>query len=97
MALREFQEVARLAPKQGSTHVKVGQLAFRLNQLPVAERAFVTALTLNPADHPARFLLSQVYENEGKLTDAERECSYVAPIIPAAQPVLQRIRSRLGR
>jgi serine/threonine protein kinase len=97
LALREFQEVARLAPKQENTHVKVGQLAFRLNQLPVAERAFVTALTLNPADHPARFLLSQVYENEGKLTDAERECSYVAPIIPAAQPVLQRIRSRLGR
>jgi serine/threonine protein kinase len=97
LALREFQEVARLAPKQESTHVKVGQLAFRINQLPVAERAFVTALTLNPADHPARFLLSQVYENEGKLTDAERECSYVAPIIPAAQPVLQRIRSRLGR
>jgi serine/threonine protein kinase len=97
LALREFQEVARLAPKQGSTHVKVGQLAFRLNQLPIAERAFVTALTLNPADHPARFLLSQVYENEGKLTDAERECSYVTPIIPAAQPVLQRIRSRLGR
>ncbi len=96
-ALREFQEVARLAPKQESAHVKVGQIAFRLNQLALAERAFVTALTMNPADHPARFLLSQVYENEGKLTDAERECSYVAPIIPAAVPVLQRIRSRLGR
>ncbi|MFL5628499.1 MAG: serine/threonine protein kinase [Ktedonobacteraceae bacterium] len=97
LALREFQEVARLAPKQENTHVKVGQLAFRLNQLGLAERAFVTALTINPADHPARFLLSQVYENEGKLTDAERECAYVAPIIPAAVPVLQRIRSRLGR
>ena len=96
-ALREFQEVARLAPKQESAHVKVGQIAFRLNQLALAERAFVTALTMNPADHPARFLLSQVYENEGKLTDAERECSYVAPIIPSAVPVLQRIRSRLGR
>jgi serine/threonine protein kinase len=97
LALREFQEVARLAPKLGSAHVKVGQLAFRLNQLIFAERAFVTALTLNPADHATRFLLSQVYENEGKLTDAERECAYVAPIIPAAQPMLQRIRSRLGR
>ena len=69
----------------------------RLNQLPVAERAFVTALTLNPADHPTRFLLSQVYENEGKFLDAERECGYVVPVIPAAQPVLLRIRSRLGR
>ncbi len=97
LALREFQEVARLAPKLESAHAKVGQLAFRLNQLAVAERAFVTALTLNPADHPTRFLLSQVYENEGKLTDAERECAYVAPILPAAQPMLQRVRSRLGR
>jgi len=68
-----------------------------LNQFPIAERAFVTVLTLNPADHQTRFLLSQVYENEGKLIDAERECAYVAPMIPAAQQVLLRIRSRLGR
>ena len=97
LALREYQETARLVPKQHDFHVKVGQLAMRLNQLPVAERAFVTALTLNPADHPTRFLLSQVYENEGKFLDAERECGYVVPVIPAAQPVLLRIRSRLGR
>jgi len=97
LALREYQEAARLAPKQQDLHVKVGQIALRMNQLPVAERAFVTALTLNPADHPSRFLLSQVYESEGKFLDAERECAYVTPIIPAAQPVLIRIRSRLGR
>src|SRR6266568_7569202 len=96
-ALREYQEAVRLAPNRHDFHVKVGQLAMRLNQLPVAERAFVTALTLNPADHPTRFLLSQVYENEGKFLDAERECGYVVPVIPAAQPVLLRIRSRLGR
>ncbi len=96
-ALREYQEAARLAPKQALLHQKVGQLAWRLNQLPVAERAFVTALTLNAADHQTRFLLCQVYENEGKLIDAERECAYVVPMIPAAQQVLLRIRSRLGR
>src|SRR2546421_2261498 len=96
-ALREYQEAARFAPKQPLLHQKVGQLAWRLNQFPIAERAFVTVLTLNPADHQTRFLLSQVYENEGKLIDAERECAYVAPMIPAAQQVLLRIRSRLGR
>src|SRR6266480_7865915 len=96
-ALREYQEAARFAPKQPLLHQKVGQLAWRLNQFPIAERAFVTVLTLNPADHQTRFLLSQVYENEGKLIDAERECSYVVPMIPAAQQVLLRIRSRLGR
>ena len=98
-ALREFQEAARLAPKsvQASLHQRVGLLALRLNNLPVAERAFVGALTLNPADHATRFQLSQVYEQEGKLVDAERECSYIVAMIPAAQPVLQRIRFRLGR
>ncbi len=96
-ALREYQEAARIAPKQALLHQKVGQIAWRLNQLPIAERAYVTALTLNAADHQTRFLLSQVYENEGKLIDAERECSYVVQMIPAAQQVLLRIRSRLGR
>ncbi len=96
-ALREYQEAVRLSPKQAVLHQKIGQLAWRLNQFPVAERAFVTVLTINPADHQTRFLLSQIYEIEGKLVDAERECSYVVPMIPAAQPMLQRIRSRMGR
>ena len=96
-ALREYQEAARLAPKQPGLHLKIGQLAWRLNQLPVAERAFVTVLTINPADHQTRFLLSQVYENEGKIVDAERECSFVVSVIPAAQPMLVRLQSRLRR
>jgi serine/threonine protein kinase len=96
-ALREYQEAVRLAPKQAGLHLRIGQLAWRLNQLPVAERAFIAVLTINPADHQTRFLLSQVYENEGKFIDAERECAYVVPMIPAAQPMLQRLRSRLGR
>jgi len=98
-ALREFQEAVRMAPKsvQVSLHQRVGQLALRLNNLSVAERAFVAVLTINPADHPTRFQLSQVYEQEGKLVDAERECSYVVAMIPAAQPALQRIKIRLGR
>jgi serine/threonine protein kinase len=96
-ALREYQEAARLAPTQAAMHLKVGQLAFRLHQLPVAERAFITVLRLHPEDYQTRFLLSQVYENEGKLIDAERECAYVVRVIPAAQPMLSRLRSRLGR
>src|SRR6266516_428053 len=96
-ALREYQEAVRLAPNRGELHARVGQVALRMNQLPVAERAFVAALTRNPADHQARFLLSQVYESQGKFSDAERECAYVVPMIPAAAQMLQRIRSRLGR
>lgn len=96
-ALREYQEAARLSPSQAIMHQKVGQMAFRLNQWPVAERALVTALRQRPEDYQARFLLSQVYEQEGKLLDAERECSYAARVIPAAQPMLESLRRRLGR
>jgi len=99
-ALREFQEAARLAGKQPALYYKVGQLATRLNQFPAAERAYVQILTLNAADHQARFLLSQVYESEGRLEDAWRQCNFViGPLAnnPAVQALYQRLRTRLGR
>ena len=101
-ALREYQEALRLAPpgsKRPDLHYAVGQLASRLNQLLLAERAYVEVLTINPADHSTRFLLSQVYEREGKLEAARRECGYVVAAMPgnqAAQAMLQRLRSQLG-
>jgi len=102
-ALREYQEALRLAPpgsKRPDLHYAIGQLASRLNQLLLAERAYVEVLTINPADHSTRFLLSQVYEREGKLEAARRECAYVVGAVPsnqAAQAMLQRLRSQLGR
>jgi tetratricopeptide (TPR) repeat protein/tRNA A-37 threonylcarbamoyl transferase component Bud32 len=100
-ALREYQEAVRLLPltlKRPDIHVALGQLALRMRQLPVAERALVQALTINAADHATRFLLSQVYEQEGKLADALRECSYVLQATPAnqaAQAMLQRLRGQV--
>lgn len=97
-ALNEYQEAVRLLPpniKRIDPHFDLGQLALRMNQLPMAERAFVQVLTLNAAFHDARFLLSQVYEREGKAADALRECSYVVQAVPgnqAAQAMLQRLR-----
>jgi serine/threonine protein kinase len=102
-ALREYQEVLRSVPpgtKRPDLYYAIGQLAWRLNQLLVAERAFVQVLIINPADHTTRFLLSQVYEREGKLEDARRECTYVVGAVPgnqAAQAMLQRLRGQLGR
>src|SRR6266446_5264684 len=102
-ALREYQEVLRLVPpgaKRPDLYYAIGQLAWRLNQLLVAERAFVQVLIINPADHTTRFLLSQVYEREGKLEDALRECRYVVGAVPgnqAALAMLQRLSSQLGR
>ncbi|MBE3559625.1 MAG: protein kinase [Ktedonobacteraceae bacterium] len=99
-ALREYQEAARLAPKNPAIQYALGQVAMRLNQLPIAEQAFVQVLFSNPGDHQTRFLLSQVYERENKLEDAFRECGYVVGHLsanPAVQQMYQRLRTRLGR
>lgn len=102
-ALNEYQEAVRLLPpnfKRIDPHFDLGQLALRMNQLSMAERAFVQVLTLNAAFHDARFLLSQVYEREGKPADALRECSYVVQAAPgntAAQAMLQRLRGSAPR
>jgi tetratricopeptide (TPR) repeat protein len=104
-ALREYQEALNLIPKlpvQPALHfaLTLGQLAMRMNQLPIAEHAYVQALIMNRADHQTRFQLSQVYERENKLEDAFRECSYVIGPLgsnPAVQQMYQRLRTRLGR
>ena len=102
-ALREYQEALRLASpgsKRPDLHYAIGQLASRLNQLMLAERAYVEVLKINPADHATRFLLSIIYEREGKLEAALRECGYVVAATPsnqAAQAMLQRLHSQLRR
>lgn len=99
-ALREYQEAVRLVPKNIVTQYALGRLAIRLNQFPVAERALVQVLTANAGDHQTRFLLAQVYENEGKLEDAWRECNFVLVPLgtnPAVVQMHQRLRARLGR
>ncbi|GCE19488.1 protein kinase domain-containing protein [Dictyobacter kobayashii] len=105
-AIREYQEALRLAPARPEIlrlrlYFSLGQLAMRNNQWPVAENAFVQVLILNAAEPQARFLLSQVYEREGKLEDAFRECGYVmnGPMgnTPAAQQLFFSLKNRLGR
>jgi serine/threonine protein kinase len=100
-ALREYQEATQLAPQHPGIHFALGQLALRLNRLPLAEQAFVQVLNVNPADHRTRFLLAQVYERENRLADALRECNYVVGPLgvsdPAVPQMLNRLRARLGR
>jgi tetratricopeptide (TPR) repeat protein/tRNA A-37 threonylcarbamoyl transferase component Bud32 len=101
-AAREYQEAVRLSPptvKRTELNYSLGQLSYRMRQWPLAERAFVQVLTANPADHATRFLLSQVYEQEGKLADALRECNFVVQATPAnqaAQIMLQRLNSQVA-
>ncbi len=109
-AIRAYQEALRLAgatvPPQPKLvmlrlNYALGQVARRANQFALAEHAFVQVLILNPADHSSRFLLAQVYEQEGKFEEAFRECSYVLlPLGATNQMVHQvynRLRMRLGR
>jgi serine/threonine protein kinase len=106
LALREYQQAVSVAPQQPEIlrvrlYFSLGQLAMRVNQLSVAEHAFVQILVLQAADTQARFLLSQVYEREGKLEDAFRECGYVmnGPLgsTPAVQQLFFNVKNRLGR
>ena len=95
-ALHEYQEAVRLTIMQAEMvrirlFFALAQIAMRIKQLPVAEHGFVQVLIMNPADHQARFLLSQVYEQEGKVDDAFRECGYVmnGPLGKSNPAVLQ--------
>ena len=103
LALREYQEAVRLAPKQNHAplYFALGQVAMRLSQFAVAEHAFVQVLMINPGDHQTRYLLSQAYERQNKLDDALRECGYVVGPLgssnPAVSAMYQRLRAQLGR
>jgi Flp pilus assembly protein TadD len=107
LALRDFQEAVRLAVASSRPQavlvrlqVGLGHAAWRLRQLPQAETAFVQALFLNASDHQTRFLLAQVYEQEGKLAEALRECSYVLGPLgnnPMVHQMYHRLRQRLGQ
>ncbi len=99
-ALREYQEAGHLAPKNPGIHYSVGQLAMRLGQFHLAERAFVQVLTINPADHQTRFLLSQVYEREQKWQEAHKQCTYVIQAEPnntQARAMQARLQAYLKR
>jgi serine/threonine protein kinase len=105
-AVREYQQALSMAPPQPEIlrlrlYFSLGQVAMRANQWSIAEHAFVQILMLNAADAQARFLLSQVYEREGKLEDAFRECGYVinGPLggNPAVQQLFFSVKNRLGR
>lgn len=109
-ALREYQEALRLAATPSQVplvllrlHFAIGQVARRLgsSQFPVAENAFVQVLILNPSDHRTRYLLAQVYEQEGKVDEAFRECGYVLGPLgnsdPTVSQMYNRLRIRLGR
>ena len=105
-AVREYQQALSLVPPQPEIlrlrlYFSLGQVAMRALQWSVAEHAFVQILRLNAADAQARYLLSQVYEREGKLEDAFRECSYVinGPLggNPAVRKLFFSVKNRLGR
>ncbi|HTI14387.1 MAG TPA: serine/threonine-protein kinase [Dictyobacter sp.] len=104
LSVRAYQEALRCAPQGREVrlrlHFALGLAAWRAQQLPVAEYTFVQVLILNPADSQARYLLSQVYEREGKLAEAFTQCSYIMNTMgnnPSVQQFYQNLKNRLGR
>jgi len=78
----------------------LGQLAKRMNQFAIAERAFIQVATANQADNQIHFLLGQVYESENKLDDALREyleAARLAPQNPAVQFALGQLAKRMNQ
>ncbi len=109
-ALREYQEALRLAARPSQVPLVLLRLNFAIGlvarclgscQFPVAENAFVQVLILNPSDHRTRYLLAQVYEQEGKVDEAFRECGYVLGALGNSDltvgQMYNRLRIRLGR
>jgi Serine/threonine protein kinase len=105
-AVDAYDDAVRLAVAQPPIvrlrlNFALGLLGWRVQQFAIAERAFVQVLVLNAADHQARHLLSQVYEREGKLEDAWRECNYVVngPLRnnPGVQQQYFRLKQLLGQ
>ncbi len=100
-ALAEYREAARLLPRNRllQVHMGIGQLSLRLNRLQDAERAFVQALQIEAGNVPARHMLAQTYEREGRLQEALRECQAAVNLNRndmAAQQTLQRLQARLA-
>jgi len=94
-ARMHYAEAVRLAPHYVPAHMSYGQLALRLARLTDAELAFVEALRLNPGLPIARHLLAQVYERQGRMSEALREAEYSVQVDPrdtGAQATLQRLR-----
>lgn len=105
-AVDAYSEAVRLAAAQPPIvrlrlNFALGLLGWRVQQFAIAERAFVQVLVLNTADYQARHLLSQIYEREGKLEDAWRECNYVinGPLRnnPGVQQQYFRLKQLLGQ
>jgi tetratricopeptide (TPR) repeat protein/tRNA A-37 threonylcarbamoyl transferase component Bud32 len=101
LALAEYRAALRTLPRTLllSVQMSIGQLSLRLNRLQDAERAFVEALRLDAGNVPARHLLAQTYEREGRLPEALRECQAAVNLNRndfSAQQTLQRLQAKLA-
>ncbi len=95
MARTYYFEAIRAAPFYIPAHMSFGELSLRMDNLKDAEMAFIEALRINPSLPLARYLLTLVYERQGRLNDALREAEYSVQVDPDnanARDALKRIQ-----
>jgi tetratricopeptide (TPR) repeat protein len=71
-AFQEFQELARLYPRDREVQRQFAQTAYALGNLSLARRAFESIVALDPTDFGAYQFLSPLYTAAGLRTEAQR-------------------------
>lgn len=87
------------SPRHAEAHIARSKTLINAKRYPEAERELEEAVSLAPDNHPARLLLAEVYEAEGRHADAaaQLETSLKLNNSAGAQLWLARIYMSLGR
>ncbi len=71
-AIKYFQMALEMNPECGNAYYGLGMLYKDNENYPMAEEALKTAVTINPQSYPAYEMLIEVYEKQGKNSEAEK-------------------------
>ena len=81
-AMGSVNQAIAINPHMANYHVLAGVILANQGNLPFAERAFSTALTINPSDGYARFMLANVHAALGNSQAAQGHFAQVQQAYP---------------
>jgi tetratricopeptide (TPR) repeat protein len=77
-----LNQAIALNPQVGQYHVDVGTVLMALGNLPEAQRAFLTALQINPSDPWAQYMLALLNSAGGNMAAANQYYAAVRQMAP---------------
>ncbi len=86
-ALGSVNQAIAINPRMPNYHVLAGVILANQGNLREAERAFGAALTINPSDGYARFMLANVHAALGNAQTAQGHFAQVQQAYPGMQPM----------